>query len=209
MEREEIPMKTQIVSLLAAFACLSAGLAQAQTYSAEAIADLRFMIEEEKLAGDVYRAFGALYPTIMPFRNIPKSEDQHVTTLLAQAGLAGVDVSDLTSLPANTFQNTSLQTLFTDLVDQGSASSFAALSIGREIELLDIQDLTNAMAKIPTTSSLYTAYGNLRNASNNHLNAFNKWLAITPPPVPEPESHAMFLAGLGLLGVIAGRRKAG
>jgi len=188
-------------------ACFMAGAAQAETYSSEAISDLRYMIEEEKLAGSVYRAFGSLYPTIKPFQNIPKSEDQHFATLVAQAGLAGVDVSDLTSLPANTFQDQILQSLFTSLVAQGSTSSFAALSVGRDIELLDIDDLTNAMAKVPTTSSLYTAYGNLRNASGNHLNAFNTWLAVTPPPpVPEPESYAMFMAGLGLIGYIARRR---
>lgn len=201
-------MKKLTALLLVATACLSAGFAQAETYSADAIADLRYMIEEEKLAGDVYRAFGALYPTIMPFKNIPKSEDKHVATLVAEAGLAGVNVSDLTSLPANTFQNSTLQALFTSLVAKGSTSSFAALSVGRDIELLDIQDLTNAMAKIPTTSSLYTAYGNLRNASNNHLNAFSYHLSITPPPpVPEPETYAMFLAGLGLMGAIVRRSK--
>jgi hypothetical protein len=190
-------------------ACFMAGAAQAQTYSPEAISDLRYMIEEEKLAGDVYRAFGVLYPTIKPFQNIPKSEDQHVATLVTQAGLAGMNVSDLTSLPANTFLNTSLQSLFTSLVAQGSTSSFAALSVGRDIELLDIDDLTNAMAKISTSSSLYGAYGSLRNASYNHLNAFNRHLAMVPPPVPEPETYAMLLAGLGLMGLVARRRRAG
>lgn len=202
-------MKRLTALLFAATACLSAGVAQAQTYSAEAIADLRYMIEEEKLAGDVYRAFGVIYPTLKPFQNIPKSENQHVATLVAQAGLAGVNVSDLTSLPANTFHNQTLQSLFNSLVTQGSTSSFAALSVGRDIELLDIQDLSNAMARIPTTSTLYGAYGNLRDASYKHLNAFNNHLAMTPtPPVPEPETYAMFMAGLGLLGFFTRRRRA-
>ena len=49
-------------------ACLIPGISQAAstTYSTEAIADLRFMIEEEKLARDVYLAFGSFYPTIKP-----------------------------------------------------------------------------------------------------------------------------------------------
>jgi len=33
-------------------------------------------------------------------------------------------------------------------------------------------------------------------------------LYVISTPVPEPESYAMFLAGLGLLGVVARRRKA-
>ena len=127
--------------------------------------------------------------------------------MVSQAGLAGVDVTDLTALPSNTFQNPTLQSLFQSLTAQGSTSSFAALTIGKNIELLDIDDLTAAMSRIPDTSSLYSAYNNLRNGSHNHLNAFNNWLEKTPPPpVPEPETYAMFLAGLGVLGAIARRR---
>ena len=185
------------------------GGAQAQSYTPEAVSSLRYMIEEEKLAGDVYRAFGVLYPTIKPFMNIPKSEDTHVAALVGQATLAGVIVSDLTSLSAGHFQNQTLQSLYGSLITQGSSSSFAALTVGRNIELLDISDLTAAMALVPTGSSLYGVYGNLRNASNNHLNAFNNWLAMTPPPVPEPETYAMLLAGLALVSGIARRRKSG
>lgn len=185
----------------------SSPVAQAQSYSPEAIDSLRYMIEEEKLAGDVYRSFGALYPTIMPFRNIPRSEDTHVAALVGQAKLIGLDVSDLTSLAAGQFQNQTLQSLYLNLVAQGSTSSFAALTVGKNIELLDIADLTAAKALIPANSSLYTVYGTLTNASNNHLNAFNNWLAVTPAPaVPEPETYAMLLAGLAVVGSVARRR---
>ncbi len=201
-------MKKLTAFLLAVVTHGLAGIVQAETYSADALADLRFMIEEEKLARDVYLSFKPLYPTIKPFTNIPNSEQTHYNTLVTQAGLAGLDVSDLTSLPSNTFQNATLQSLFTKLVAQGSTSAYAALTVGKNIEIQDIDDLTAAMSRIPSTSSLYTAYGNLRNGSYNHLNAFNNWLAMTPPPpVPEPETYVMFMAGLGLMGVIARRRK--
>jgi hypothetical protein len=36
---------------------------------------------------------------------------------------------------------------------------------------------------------------------------YNGWLSVTP--VPEPESYAMFLAGLGIMGAIARRRRIG
>jgi hypothetical protein len=192
---------------VAAATLATTGLAQAQAYSPQAISSLRYMIEEEKLAGNVYRIFGGLYPTIKPFQNIPKSEDTHMAALVGQAGLAGVGVSDLTSLSAGHFQNSSLQSLYGSLVAQGSTSSFAALTVGKNIELLDIQDLIAARALVPTSSSLYTVYGNLMNGSNNHLNAFNTWLAITPPPVPEPETYALMLAGLALVGGAARRRR--
>ncbi|WP_226497972.1 ferritin-like domain-containing protein [Ferribacterium limneticum] len=183
-------------------------VAQAQSYSSEAIDSLRYMIEEEKLAGDVYRSFGFLYPTIMPFKNIPRSEDMHVATLVGQANAIGLDVSDLTSLAAGQFQNPALQSLYLNLVAQGSTSSFAALTVGKNIELLDIADLTAARALIPTDSPLYASYGSLMNASYNHLNAFNTWLARTPvPAVPEPETYAMLLAGLAIVGGVARRNQ--
>ncbi len=185
----------------------AAGTARAQDYSPEAMDELRYMIEEEKLAGDVYRVFGALYPAIMPFQNIPRSEDMHFATLVAQAELAELDVSDLTGLGAGVYLDASLRTLYGQLVAQGGSSSFAALTVGRNIELRDIEDLTAARSLVPVGSTLYTAYGNLMNASNNHLNAFNKWLAMTPAPVPEPETYAMFIAGLGVIGGIARRRR--
>ncbi len=184
------------------------GIAQADSYSPEAIGDLRYMIEEEKLAGDVYRSFGVLYPAIKPFINIPKSEDQHQAALVGQANLIGIDVSDLTSLAAGNFQNTTLQTLYGNLLAQGATSSFAALTVGKNIELLDIDDLSAAMAQVPANSSLYVVYDGLRSASYKHLNAFNTWLAVTPPPpVPEPETYAMLLTGLGLLGAMVHRQK--
>ena len=195
--------------LISALAIYMTGttVAQAQSYSPEAIDSLRYMIEEEKLAGDVYRSFGVLYPTIMPFKNIPRSEDMHMATLLGQANAIGLDVSDLTSLAAGQFQNPTLQSLYLNLVAQGSTSSFAALTVGKNIELLDIADLTAARALIPMDSTLYTSYGSLMNASYNHLNAFNTWLAKTPvPAVPEPETYAMLLAGLAIVGGVARRR---
>ncbi|UCV21928.1 ferritin-like domain-containing protein [Ferribacterium limneticum] len=196
-----------LISALAIYMTGTA-VAQAQSYSPEAIDILRYMIEEEKLAGDVYRSLGALYPTIMPFKNIPRSEDTHVTALVGQANAIGLNISDLTSLPAGQFQNPALQSLYQNLVAQGSASSFAALTVGKNIELLDIADLTAARALIPMDSNLYTTYGSLMNASNNHLRAFNSWLAVTPaPPVPEPESYAMLLAGLAIVGGVARRNQ--
>nr|MBL8411565.1 DUF2202 domain-containing protein [Dechloromonas sp.] len=202
-------MNTFKASLIAIVTSLGLNVAaEAQSYSPEAIASLRYMIEEEKLAGDVYRSFGNLYPTIRPFQNIPRSEDTHVAALVGQAKAIGLDVGDLTSLAAGQYQNPSLQSLFGTLVAQGSASSFAALTVGKNIEILDIADLTAARSFVPSGSPLYSVYGNLMNASNNHLNAFNNWLAMTPaPPVPEPETYVMMLTGIGIIGAVVRRRR--
>jgi hypothetical protein len=185
-----------------------AGTAHAAAYSPEANNNLRFMIEEEKLAGDLYEIFYT-QTGLKPFGNIMKSEDQHYSALVTQAGVAGLDVSDLTSLSKGQFKDPALQSLYSNLLTAGSKSSFAALTVGKNVELKDIADLDISMAEISSSSSLYSTYGNLRNGSNNHLRAFNTWLAVTPaPPVPEPETYAMMLAGLGMIGGIARRRKA-
>ena len=48
---------------------------------------------------------------------------------------------------------------------------------------------------------------NLGNLEGNHIGALLDNVAVTS--VPEPESYAMFMAGLGLMGFIARRRKNG
>ena len=186
---------------------LTTSIAQAEDYSAEAISTFRYMVEEEKLAGDLYEVFYT-QTGLKIFGNIMKSEDQHVAALTTQAGLAGIDINDLVSLPKGTFLNQDLQSLYDSLLAQGSTSSFAALTVGKDIEVRDIADISVAMKEIPATSSLYLTYGNLRTASGNHLNAFNKQLAMNPPPVPEPETYAMMLVGLGLVASSVSRRKA-
>ena len=39
------------------------------------------------------------------------------------------------------------------------------------------------------------------------INNRGQVIALGIPPIPEPETYAMFVAGLGLLGFIARRRK--
>ncbi|HEY2188719.1 MAG TPA: nidogen-like domain-containing protein [Caldimonas sp.] len=47
----------------------------------------------------------------------------------------------------------------------------------------------------------------INTAIANHDIWFGQNLVVVPPPVPEPETYALFLAGLGTLGVIARRRR--
>ena len=48
-------------------------------------------------------------------------------------------------------------------------------------------------------------FDNFGGSANKRL--YSGVVSVSPLPVPEPESYAMFLAGLGILGAIARRRK--
>ena len=145
-------------------------------YTEESIASLRYMIEEEKMAGDLYDAFYE-QTGMKVFSNIALSEDKHMGALVKQAYFAGIDVSDLISLPAGEYTNPVLQNLYADLFKAGSLSSDAALATGQQIEQVDIADLTEAMTSASGTS-LVGIYGNLQAASVNHLAAFDYWLSV-------------------------------
>lgn len=147
----------------------------APAYSEEAVAKLRFMIQEEKLAGDLYEAFHE-QTGLNVFAAIAHSEDRHMASLVAQAERAGIDVSDLTALPKGQFQDAGLQAMYTGLLAAGSLSSEAALDVGREVESADISDLTSAMADVASTP-LVGVYERLSAGSEHHLAAFEQWLA--------------------------------
>lgn len=132
--------------------------------------DLLFMREEEKLAGDVYRALYDLHDLSM-FENIASSEDSHtaaVKLLLDRYELA--DPAD--GRADGDFQNTDLQQLYDALVARGTASLLDALYVGAAIEELDIADLDNAIGRLDNNDDIALVYENLQKGSRNHLRAF-------------------------------------
>lgn len=143
------------------------------TLNGEQIASLRFMIEEEKMAGDLYDAFYDQTGAVI-FSRIAASEDRHLDALLKQADLAGVNVSDLLALPSGAYQDPALQELYTSLYQAGSVSQDAALSVGLLIEQTDIADLNAALDDVAGTA-LVGVYSNLLAGSENHLAAFEMW----------------------------------
>jgi len=136
------------------------------------VADLIFMREEEKLAHDVYVS---LYDKwgLQIFLNISESELNHtdsIKTLITSYGLSDPYINEV-----GKFKNANLQSLYTQLVINGSNSVVAALNVGALIEDLDIVDLTNAMNRTENTSIL-SVYDNLQRGSRNHIRSFSQTL---------------------------------
>jgi len=131
------------------------------------IAGLLFMIEEEKLAGDVYSALNERW-NLRVFENIGRAETTHqaaIKTLLARYTLSDPRKEE------GVFANESLQDLYDDLVAQGSLSVKDALLTGAAIEEIDILDLEEYMAQTDREDILLV-YANLKRGSENHLRAF-------------------------------------
>lgn len=133
---------------------------------------LLYLIEEEKLAHDVYTVLGQTWGG-NTFTNILASESTHqdqVLSLLNAYGLADPRSSEI-----GVFVNPDLQALYDQLIAQGLTSQTEAYKVGVLIEETDIADLTRAMNSTTDTSILATL-DKLRSASESHLAAFSKKL---------------------------------
>ena len=139
--------------------------------STEESAGLLFMIEEEKLARDVYNTLYATW-NVQTFQNIAASEQTHMdqlTLLLTRYNLAS---------PVQTpgvFTDTNLQALYTKLVAQGNQSIGDALKVGGAIEEIDITDLQTRLAQTDN-ADIQQVYNSLMSGSYNHLSAFSRTL---------------------------------
>jgi hypothetical protein len=128
---------------------------------------LLFMVEEEKLAGDVYQALNEKWK-LRVFDNIETAERTHeaaVKTLLERYSLP-----DPTK-EAGSFSNKTLQELYDELVSRGSISLKDALDVGAVIEEIDILDLEERSAQTER-EDIRLVYANLKQGSENHLRAF-------------------------------------
>ena len=127
-----------------------------------------YMREEEKLAHDVYLTLYEQW-NLPIFDNIARSEQTHtdaVKTLIDKYGLV-----DPATTTIGTFSNPEIQTLYDNLVNDGSASLQDALKVGAAIEEIDILDLQEYTAETDN-EDITLVYENLMKGSRNHLRAF-------------------------------------
>ncbi|MFZ1518261.1 MAG: DUF2202 domain-containing protein [Ignavibacteriaceae bacterium] len=148
----------------------------------EEIDGLIHMRIEEKLARDVYTVFGTAFNSQV-FLNIKLSEQAHMDAVKRM--LDKYNIPDpLTSDEVGIFPDPTFQSLYDQLIAQGSVSLYEGLLVGKAIEELDIADLEAQLA-FATNPGIIRLYTNLKARSTNHLAAFNKNLIGCIPLVTE------------------------
>jgi len=133
------------------------------------IADLFYMLEEEKLARDVYLTLYDIWGEPI-FFNIAESEDRHhqmVEVLLNKYELYVPDTEDGIGM----YENPVFVQLYDQLVEAGSMSFEDAVRVGATIEDLDIYDLEDALEQTDNID-IRTVFQNLMKGSRNHLRSF-------------------------------------
>ena len=145
--------------------------AQASNDSATAAA-LTYLIEEEKLAHDVYQTMYNLWGARV-FDNIQNSETTHGNLVLAVMESRGM--SDPRSQEIGVFNSPVLQDSYNKLVAEGRQSVADAYKAGITIEELDINDLDKMIAALDAKDTdVKAVLDSLLQGSQNHLRAFSR-----------------------------------
>ena len=158
---------------LAATMALNSGSATyaAVTLTLDQKKQLQYLVEEEKLARDVYNYF-ATNVTSQKFANIAKSEQTHMTYIANLLKTYKVYNPAATTKPG-VFKNTELQKLYNDLITSGKTSVSAAFAVGVTVEETDITDI-EVMLKKAWPADIKAALDSLLKGSQNHLAAFSR-----------------------------------
>ena len=132
-------------------------------------AQLKYLIEEEKLARDVY-TYLSTKVTTRKFSNIARSEQTHMNYIAALL-TKYKQTNPTTGKAAGVFVNKDIQALYNALTAEGSAGLIQAYGVGVKIEDVDIASLKELLAKSMPVD-VKAALDLLLAASYNHLEAF-------------------------------------
>lgn len=136
---------------------------------------LAFMVQEEKLARDVYRVLYNLW-RIPAFMNIAEAEQRHMAAVIRLMDKYGIE-NPVAGLDAGIFADQDLQTFYNNLIDAGQESQEQALLAGATIEDADIFNLRNEL-QVVDNEDIIMVFENLLQGSMNHLRAFTSLLVM-------------------------------
>ena len=164
---------TRTAIFLAAIMVLNSGAASyaAVTLTLDQKKKLQYLVEEEKLARDVYNYFSANV-TSQKFANIAKAEQTHMTYIANLLKTYKVYNPAATTKPG-VFKNTELQKLYNTLIASGKVGTTVAFAAGKLIEETHPADLQKILTlKMP--ADIQAALQSLLKGSENHLAAFSR-----------------------------------
>lgn len=133
------------------------------------ISSLMYMVEEEKLAMDVYAEMFELYGLVI-FDNINQSEFRHVNAV-SELILKYELENPIAGKSAGEFENEELLELYNNLIVMGTKSKVEAINVGIMIEEKDMVDIEYYLDLVES-KDLEQVYSNLLSGSENHLAAF-------------------------------------
>ena len=172
--------------------------AATSSLTADEIAGLQFMREEEKLAHDVYVTFYQQYGLTI-FNNITSSEATHmaaVKTLLDRYGIA----DPATGQPIGVFTNPRVEALYNQLIAQGRYSLNAAAESGRGHRRDRHPRFADTAGCDHAGRYQAQVYTNLMNGSYSHLRAFTRMLTNQTGETYRPQ----YLSAATYQGIING-----
>ncbi|AFK21699.1 DUF2202 domain-containing protein [Pyrococcus sp. ST04] len=135
---------------------------------------LLYMVEEEKLARDVYMTLYEKF-NLPIFQMIAESEQRHVDAVLEL--IEKYNITPPSTLDeVGKFENEELQALYEQLIGMAT-DEISALKVGALIEETDIEDLKEWMEKVDN-ADIIQVFESLMRGSENHLRAFVRNLEI-------------------------------
>jgi len=158
--------------------------------------NLAHMGNEERLAHDIYTVLYNYHndegTQINQLANIPKSEQKHVEIVQSVIQRYDLNISEILivenpvrdqnvlfgDMPVGVYDIPAIQELYDSLYDKGIASKQAALEVGCMVEVLDVNDLDQAISQAEESNAddVVAAFNILRDGSYNHYWAFDKGL---------------------------------
>jgi hypothetical protein len=183
-----------VLALVAAMALSTVALAQGpgngtgvlvsgSSLTDNEVAGLLYMVEEEKLARDVYATLYDLWG-FAAFDSISASEQRHMDALAKLIELCGLE--DPVQEEVGAFSDAGLQELHDELIITGAQSLEDALRVGAAIEEIDILDLEQHASETEQ-SAILRVYQSLLRGSENHLRAFVRALERETGEAYEPQ----------------------
>jgi len=166
-----LPAVSEGVGSIAAPAATLAMETGEEGFDPEDAAGLQFMVQEEKLAHDLYLAFSERWGFPV-FERIAASETAHQAAVARLLSVYGVD-NPVATAGVGVFADPGLQALNDELLAEGTGSVEAALRAAIRVEETDIGDLEVRLAATDD-ARIQQVYASLLRGSNRHLQAFSR-----------------------------------